>query len=430
MPLKEQPWMAGNISLELNLPEEVLQTARACKLLDTPPEDCFDRMTRLAGRLLGVEVALVTVMDKDRQFFKSAQGLPEPWQSRRETPLSHSFCQHVVARSQPLIVQDARLHETLQHNLAIPDLGVVAYLGVPLALKGVAFGALCVVDQEARDWSTKDLETLQDLAQNVVTEIEFRILSARLEAAHETLSEQNGQLEQVIERQNEFLGMAAHDMRTPLTVAIGYSSVLAAKSSTLTPAHLKMAQAIGRSCQFMVRLIDDLLDLEALKSGKLSLSLQPTPTRDFLLQLLDTNRLLAAAKQIEIEVQADEFLPDLHIDRHKFEQVLNNLLGNAIKYSPTSTFIQVSAHEQQGRLEIRVQDQGPGIAPDKIDKIFQPFQRGESHQQKGVGLGLAIVDRIVREHGGTIRVTSQLEKGSCFVVSMPLKGSNTSLTEL
>lgn len=412
--------MAGNISLELNLPEQVLQTARACKLLDTPPEASFDRLTRLAGRLLGVKVSMVTVMDKNRQFFKSARGLPEPWMSRRETPLSHSFCQHVVARSQPLIVQDARQHETLQHNLAVSDLGVVAYLGVPLALKGVAFGALCVIDQEARNWSQEDLEALQDLAQNVVTEIEFRILSAGLEAAHQKLSEQNVQLEQVIERQNEFLGMAAHDMRTPLTVAIGYSSVLGSKSSTLNPADLKMAQAIGRSCQFMVRLIDDMLDLEALKSGKLKLSLQATPMLDFLRPILETNRVLARAKKIDIELQADDVLPDLRIDRHKFEQVLNNLLGNAIKYSAESTLIQVSAHESKGRFEISVRDQGPGIAPDKIAQIFQPFQRGESHQQRGVGLGLAIVDRIVREHGGTIEVTSQPGEWSCFLVSLPL----------
>ena len=402
------------------MPEQVLQTARACKLLDTPPEASFDRLTRLAGRLLGVKVSMVTVMDKNRQFFKSARGLPEPWMSRRETPLSHSFCQHVVARSQPLIVQDARQHETLQHNLAVSDLGVVAYLGVPLALKGVAFGALCVIDQEARNWSQEDLEALQDLAQNVVTEIEFRILSAGLEAAHQKLSEQNVQLEQVIERQNEFLGMAAHDMRTPLTVAIGYSSVLGSKSSTLNPADLKMAQAIGRSCQFMVRLIDDMLDLEALKSGKLKLSLQATPMLDFLRPILETNRVLARAKKIDIELQADDVLPDLRIDRHKFEQVLNNLLGNAIKYSAESTLIQVSAHESKGRFEISVRDQGPGIAPDKIAQIFQPFQRGESHQQRGVGLGLAIVDRIVREHGGTIEVTSQPGEWSCFLVSLPL----------
>ena len=101
-------------------------------LLDTPAEEPFDRLTRLAAKVVNAPVALVSAVDRDRQFFKSCLGLPEPQATRRETPLSHSFCQHVATAREPVIVTDARKDARFIHNLAIRDLGVIAYLGVPL----------------------------------------------------------------------------------------------------------------------------------------------------------------------------------------------------------------------------------------------------------------------------------------------------------
>ena len=125
-------------------------------LLDTPAEEPFDRLTRLAAKVVNAPVALVSAVDRDRQFFKSCLGLPEPWATRRETPLSHSFCQHVVTAREPVIVTDAREDARFIHNLAIRDLGVIAYLGVPLiTAQGQAIGTLCVIDHQPRIW-TKD----------------------------------------------------------------------------------------------------------------------------------------------------------------------------------------------------------------------------------------------------------------------------------
>jgi GAF domain-containing protein len=120
---------------------------RRQELLDTPPEEEFDRLTRLASRLIGLPVALVSLVDADRQFFKSCFGLPEPWASRRETSLSYSFCQHAVAGREPLIVADAREDAVLRENLAVREMGVVAYAGIPLMDPGgSALGTLCVLD--------------------------------------------------------------------------------------------------------------------------------------------------------------------------------------------------------------------------------------------------------------------------------------------
>lgn len=144
-------------------------------LLDSPPEAAFDRLTRLACRLLGAPVSLVSIVDEERQFFKSAQGLAEPWATLRQTPLSYSFCQHVVASAQPLIVEDAREHPDLCDNLAILELNVVAYLGIPLKTPDdVVIGSLCAIDGEPRVWSDADIETLTELAEMVMTEIAAR----------------------------------------------------------------------------------------------------------------------------------------------------------------------------------------------------------------------------------------------------------------
>jgi len=144
-------------------------------LLDTPPEESFDRLARLAARLVNAPVALVSAVDRDRQFFKSCLGLPEPWATRRETPLSHSFCQHVVAEREPVIVTDARRDARLLDNLAIRDLGVIAYLGVPLIThEGHAIGTLCVIDHRPRTWTSDEVGLIKDVAAAVVTEITLR----------------------------------------------------------------------------------------------------------------------------------------------------------------------------------------------------------------------------------------------------------------
>lgn len=141
-------------------------------LLDTEAEEDFDRYTRLASDLLGVPVSLVSLVTADRQFFKSQIGLPP---GITETPLSHSFCQHAVSTQQPLIVEDARIHPLVASNLAVRDLGAVAYAGMPLVLSdGNAVGAFCAIDMKPRRWSEQDIRILADLAAAVTAHLELR----------------------------------------------------------------------------------------------------------------------------------------------------------------------------------------------------------------------------------------------------------------
>ena len=144
----------------------------ATGLLDSDVSPSFDRLARLASHTLQAPVALVSLVDRDRQFFKSCLGLSEPWASEREAPLTHSFCQHAVASREPLIVSDARRHPVLHDNPAIRDMGVVAYAGIPLIDgDGNALGTLCVIDSQPRHWTNRQIELLDDIAASVVTEI-------------------------------------------------------------------------------------------------------------------------------------------------------------------------------------------------------------------------------------------------------------------
>lgn len=149
-----------------------LKALRATGLLDSGPAESFDRLGSLASRLLRAPIALVSLVDEDRQFFKSCIGLPEPFASSRETPLSHSICQHTLTQPEPLVIHDAARDPRVAQNGAVTDLGVASYLGIPLVTEeGHTLGSFCVIDHVPRDWTDEDISVLSDLAASVMAEI-------------------------------------------------------------------------------------------------------------------------------------------------------------------------------------------------------------------------------------------------------------------
>jgi PAS domain S-box-containing protein len=143
-------------------------------LLDTAAEEAFDRLARLAARLLTAPIALVTLVDADRLFLKACLGLPEPWASARQLPLSHSLCQRLLATGQPLVLSDVHADPLARGNQAVAEFGVAAYLGIPLQFAGQVVGSLCVADRQPRGWTEEDVAVLADVAGLVLTEIELR----------------------------------------------------------------------------------------------------------------------------------------------------------------------------------------------------------------------------------------------------------------
>lgn len=222
------PGPDGSRSEELARPARLAALRRAA-LLDTPPDVAFDRLTRLASSLLGTPVSLVSIVDTNRQFFKSAVGLPEPWASRRETPLSHSFCQHVVARRAPLVVEDARQDPLVRDNAAVDDIGVVAYAGFPIqSADGEIIGSLCAIHGKPHAWSATELDILRELAALAHTELELRAALLDADAATRDAERASAERAAVIESSSD--GIYTVDLAGSCTLAnpaasatLGYS---------------------------------------------------------------------------------------------------------------------------------------------------------------------------------------------------------------
>lgn len=152
-----------------------LEAIKETGLLGVKEDPILHRLTRLAAKTIGTSVALMSLVEEDGQFFASSWGLPEPWASERGTTLLHSFCQHVVISNQPLLVTDARQHPLVQRNLAIQDLDVIAYIGVPLVDANTnTLGSLCVIEHEPRQWRPQDVEILHDFAAAVMDRVDSR----------------------------------------------------------------------------------------------------------------------------------------------------------------------------------------------------------------------------------------------------------------
>ena len=209
-----------------------LEVLRRAALLDTPAEAAFDRLTGLAANLLHTPIALVTLIDEDRQFFKSNAGLPEPLASVRQTPLAYAFCTHTITLRRPLAVEDTRGHPIVGGNPAIQEFGALAYAGVPLITTGgEALGSICVIDVRPRRWTPQEIGSLEDLATSVVNEIDLRM--AMRQAAYEQLQrEQAARAEaQEAERRFAFLAEASHTLASSLD----YTTTLQAVARSAVP---------------------------------------------------------------------------------------------------------------------------------------------------------------------------------------------------
>lgn len=398
----------------------------ATGLLDTPPEVAFDRLTQLARRMLRAPVALVSLIDSDRQFFKSAVGRVSDAPLPHETPLEYSFCKHTLTAAEPFVVHDARRHPAVRDNPAVNELGVVAYAGIPLITSGGhTLGAFCALDVVPRAWTPDEVAILQDLAAAALTEIELRITARRLRDSLADLRRSETQ-------RDNLMRMVVHDLRTPLSsYLVGVQAIEAVGDLNPTQSEmLKIAIAGGWSLQ---RMIDDLLDLarqDAVVDGKTELKRSTVAVQELAQSACAQIEQLTKRGNLHLTTTIEAGVPPISVDESLIERVLVNLLGNAVKFTLPGGVIALSARNktlhQDGSardvLEFRVADTGPGIAAADFGTIFQLFGQARhftAGQEASSGIGLAFCKMAVEAHGGTIGVESELGKGSTFYFSLP-----------
>jgi signal transduction histidine kinase len=389
------------------------------ELLDSPPEEAFDRFTRLASKLLHVPIAMVSLVDKDRQFFKSVAGPGEPLLRTRETPLSHSFCRHVVAAGAPFVVTDAREHPLVRDNPAVRDLGVVAYAGLPLTVpSGQTIGSFCAIDQQPRMWTPEELALLQSLATAVMTEIELRLTARQLRDNYRQM-----QVSETLRA--DLVHMAVHDLRTPLTTLIS-GLYLVQEAGTLNDLQAECLTTALRGAETLLAMINDMLDVNKMEAGQQILVCAELAPAQVVTRALEQVAQLANDRGLTLTTDLALTLPTLVADVDKLQRTLVNLLGNALKFTPPGGRVTVAAHASADTTTVHfsVTDTGPGIPREAFDHIFEKFGQVAMHHttgQRSTGLGLTFCKMVVEAHGGRIWVDSELGKGSTLAFTLPCR---------
>jgi len=249
-----------------------------------------------------------------------------------------------------------------------------------------------------------------------------------LRALNEDLRHANDELTHLDELKSDFMATMSHELRTPLTSIIGYSDMLlSGMTGELDPKQASFVESILKNGENLLNLINDILDLTKIEAGKLELRHESVDLRAALLGVLPVLKPRAAEKHIKVSTFLPTDLPEVHADPGKLNQVLLNLLTNAVKYTPDNGSVSVEARRSDGMVEVWVTDTGIGIAREDQERIFQRFTQIDSsttRAQGGTGLGLAIARELVELHGGHIRVQSQIGVGSSFVFTVPIHIGN------
>lgn len=254
-------------------------------------------------------------------------------------------------------------------------------------------------------------------------------LNSELANTQRELVKKTAELERTNEFKNQMLGMAAHDLRNPLTVILNFSEFLMEdyEEGELDEEQYELVKEIKNSSEYMLQIVEELLDISAIESGSISLEKEEVDLNELVEHAVTLNRPTADKKGIRLKVKPCEESCVVEIDPHKFQQVLNNLISNAIKYSHPDTTTTVGIRREppesaERPLTLYVSDEGQGIPGEDRDKLFRPFAKigvEATGGERSIGLGLAISKRIVEAHGGTIDVKTEVGKGSTFSVNLP-----------
>jgi len=411
-----------------------LAALRSYAILDTPPEREYDDLVALAAEICGAPLASITFIDEARQWFKARLGFAEA-----ETPRDISFCAHAIAapRGEDLFVvpdatRDPRF-STYANVTGAPHIRF--YAGAPLVTPdGAALGTLCVLDRQPRELTPAQERALRVLRRHVVNALELRravhrheVTIAQLHASQRALEAARTEAVESARAKGRFLATMSHEIRTPMNAVVGMADLL--QRSALDARQQDAVETIRASGQLLLRLVNDLLDLAKLESGRLELEEAPFALRECVDHAVRLVRPAADAKQLALAV---ELAPDLPArvrgDVTRLTQILLNLLANAVKFTARGgVTLRAGARpldERQLELTFAIADTGIGLTAEEISRLFQEFSQADPSTTRrfgGTGLGLVISQRLAVMHGGRITVDSVPGQGSTFTVTVRVR---------
>jgi two-component system, sensor histidine kinase len=386
-----------------------LSALESYDILDTVREQAYDDFTYLAAEICGTPIALISLIDKDRQWFKSELGL-----GTSETPRDLAFCAHAIIDNHTLIVPDATKDARFHDNPLVtssPDIRF--YAGAPLVTKdGLGLGTLCVIDRVPRALTANQIRALEALSRQLMAHLDLRRAMIALREAESA--------------KKKFTANVSHELRTPLTSIRGALALTLDGDPGLDEDSRDLLAAAHRSTNRLLALVNDLLDLEKVGSGELSVTKADCALASVLERAADTVKPIAAAVGLTLQIGATDVR--LHGDAERLAQVVINLLANAVRFSPKGGTVSVTLEPHGTHVHVMIDDQGPGVPLSFRQAIFEPFKQVEgsaAHKKGGTGLGLAIAHAIVREHGGWIEVGDAPGGGARFTIGLPTHSGST-----
>ncbi|MBN1478141.1 GAF domain-containing protein [Candidatus Sumerlaeota bacterium] len=324
-----------------------------------------------------------------------------------------SSLQRIIDTGRPRILNDLlayqREHPESEATRLIVEEGIRSSLTCPLVAVGKPIGFIFFSSDRPNTYSAVHVEFYQQIAGQLAVIVEKSRLYKDLVELGEIKS--------------KFLGFAAHDLRNPLTVIRGYTRLfLSGQLGEISEIHRHVIQSMDHSCVAMLELIEKFLDITAIESGKIEIEIQRRDICELVRMCHESNHILADAKSIALELDLPDTELCAEVDHWRLQQILANLVSNALKFSYPKTTVTVGARAEGDEVHIFVADQGQGIAEEELPRVFTEFGKTSTRPtggERSTGIGLAIVKRLVEAHGGRIWVESELGVGSTFTVALP-----------
>ncbi len=402
-----------------------MRTVRRYDILDTPPDGAFDRITALAAHIFRVPIAIVSIVDSERIWFKSHHGL-----NASEISRAPGLCASAILKEGVHVLPDALLDPVaLTNPLVAGQMGLRFYAAAPLtSLDGYNLGTLCVIDYTPRTVTPEELQQLRDLAALVMDQMELR-RTARESMAK--LIRAKSVAEKANQAKTDFISSMSHDLRSPLNAILGFAQLLDADSALQSDAHKESVSQILQAGWNLLDQINGILDLALTESGELELAPEPVSVAAMLDEC--QAHVSGQARKYEVTISVSRSAEPYWVfaDPARLKQVVTHLLSNAIKFNKSAGTVAVGCTQTaDSRVRISVKDSGPGLSAEQQAQLFQPFNRlsKQARAEEGTGIGLALTKRMVELMGGAIGVDSTVGKGCVFWVEFqrldPLDGSD------